>query len=305
LLTPSIFCEKVTEKFNQKKISNLSLKILSLKEIQELKMNLLLSVNAGNYEKEPAYVVVLEYLGDSSSTKKLGIVGKGITFDSGGYCLKPSSAMQDMKFDMSGAAISCASIFAIAELQLKINVAVVACITENKIGSQANLIDSVITAMDGTTVEINNTDAEGRLVLADGITYALNELQADKIITVATLTGAILIALGSEITGTFSNNDELFNQFNCASKETYEDVARLPLHSSHYESIKSSEVAQLSNIGKNSYGGSCTAAAFLEIFAKKKPFLHLDIAGTAYEKHRGKGVMVKTIVKFTEFLSNH
>jgi leucyl aminopeptidase len=156
-------------------------------------MGLLLSVNAGS-KVEPR-VVVAEYIGDESKPKT-ALVGKGITFDSGGYNLKPSQFMEGMKFDMSGAAIMLSTVMALAKAEAKTNVVAVGCFTDNRIGSTATLPESVITSMNGLTVEINNTDAEGRLVLADGITYAIREKAATRIIEASTLTGAITIALG-------------------------------------------------------------------------------------------------------------
>lgn len=203
LMYPEIFAEKIANA--AKGIANLKVTILDKKEIEKEKMGLLLSVNAGSF-LEPR-VVVLEYTGNSSSKEKVGLVGKGITFDSGGYNLKPSTAMAGMKFDMSGAAIVCSTVLTLAKAQVKTNIAAVACLTENRIGGKATLTESVITSMNGKTVQIDNTDAEGRLVLADGITYAIRKLNVDKLIEASTLTGAILVALGKWLTGVFANND--------------------------------------------------------------------------------------------------
>ncbi|KMQ95131.1 leucyl aminopeptidase [Lasius niger] len=220
ILYPEIFANHISEK--AKAIKNLKVTILDKKAIQDLGMNLLLAVNAGSYY-EPR-VVVLEYNGDSNSKEKLGIVGKGITFDSGGYSLKPSQFMKGMKFDMSGAAIVCNSALAVAKLGLKTNFVAVACLTENRIGGHATLVETIIKSMNGKTVEINNTDAEGRLVLADGITYAIRKGNATKVIELSTLTGAILIALGHYMTGAFSNNDDLFNNFKIAADQANEEI---------------------------------------------------------------------------------
>ncbi|KAF5307438.1 hypothetical protein FQR65_LT18424 [Abscondita terminalis] len=177
-----------------KKIAGLKVTVYTKKQIEDMKMGLLLSVNAGS-SVEPR-VVVLEYIGDPSK-EKVAFVGKGICFDSGGYNLKPSNFLKDMKFDMSGAAIMSATVMALAASKAKCNVASIAMLTDNRIGHTATLTESVITSMNGLTVQIDNTDAEGRLVLADGITYAVRNLKADKIIDLATLTGAIVVALGS------------------------------------------------------------------------------------------------------------
>lgn len=294
ILYPEIFANHISEK--AKDIKNLKVTILDKKAIQDLEMGLLLAVNAGSYY-EPR-VVVLEYNGDSSSKEKLGIVGKGITFDSGGYSLKPSQFMKGMKFDMSGAAIVCNSALAAAKLGLKINFIAVACLTENRIGGHATLVETVAKSMNGKTVEINNTDAEGRLVLADGITYAIRKGNATKVIELSTLTGAILIALGHYMTGAFSSNNDLFNNFKIAADQANEEIWRMPIHEENFASIKTSPVADLSNISKESYGGSSSAAAFLHEFSENKPFLHLDIAGTAYNNDRGQAVHVKSLVQY-------
>jgi len=196
---------------------------LDKKQIEKNKMGLLLSVNSGSHH-EPR-VVILRYYGDKKNKNSvLGLVGKGITFDSGGYNLKSSGALQTMKFDMSGAAVVCASFLSLIEKKPKINVIAVACLTENAIGGHATLTESVITSMNGKTVEINNTDAEGRLVLADGITYAIQKEKVTKIITVATLTGACLLALGENITGVMTNNRDFYQQFIQATQKSQEKV---------------------------------------------------------------------------------
>jgi len=221
ILYPEIFANHISEK--AKGIANLKVTILDKKAIQDLDMNLLLAVNAASHY-EPR-VVVLTYNGDPKNKNEiLGLVGKGITFDTGGYSLKPSQYMKGMKFDMSGAAIVCNSALAAAKLGLKTNFIAVACLTENKIGGHGTLVESIVKSMNSKTVEINNTDAEGRLVLADGITYAIRKGKATKIIELSTLTGAILIALGNYMTGAFSNNDQLFNNFQTAADQANEEI---------------------------------------------------------------------------------
>lgn len=294
-LYPEIFANQIVEE--AKKIKNLKVTILDKKQIEALNMGLLLAVNAGSHY-EPR-LVVLEYTGDSKNQADiLGLVGKGITFDSGGYSLKPSVNMKGMKFDMSGASIVCNSALAAAKLGLKLNFVAVACLTENRIGGHATLVETVAQSMNGLTVEINNTDAEGRLVLADGITYALRKGKATKIIELSTLTGAILIALGDYMTGAFSNNDILYNDFLKASQQANEEIWRMPIHEQNVTRMKVSPIADLSNIAKDGYGGSSNAAAFLQEFVEEKPFLHLDIAGTAYANGRGKAVLLKTLVQY-------
>jgi leucyl aminopeptidase len=230
ILYPETFIEKVKthikelkKKDSQNNLDKLEVEVLSKKEITAKKMNLLLAVNSGS-EHEP-YVLILNYKSKKSDQKTV-LVGKGITFDSGGYSLKPSVAMKGMKFDMSGAAIVTATLIAIARLGLKTNVSSIVCLTENKIGSKATLVDSVITSMAGKSVEIRNTDAEGRLILADALHYACHELQATNIIELSTLTGAIIVGLGKEYAGAFTNttDNDFCQKFIESSKEVGELV---------------------------------------------------------------------------------
>jgi len=291
------FAEAVKSKFNKAK--NVEIEILDKKQIEKNKMGLLLAVNAGSHH-EPR-VVILRYFGDVKNKKNiLGLVGKGITFDSGGYDLKPSQYLQCMKFDMSGAAVVCASFLALVQKKPKINVIAVACLTENAIGGHATLTESVITSMSGKTVEINNTDAEGRLVLADGITYALQKERVTKVITVATLTGACVLALGENITGVMTNNREFYQQFNQASQKSQERIWELPLLPENTKNLKeNTTIADLGNISNSRYMGASNGAAFLQEFVEKLPFLHCDIAGTAWKTKtkRGTGVMIKTLIE--------
>ncbi|MCE8163996.1 MAG: leucyl aminopeptidase family protein [Candidatus Moeniiplasma glomeromycotorum] len=289
------FAEAVKNKFN--KLKNIEVEILDKQQIEKNKMGLLLAVNAGSHH-EPR-VVILRYFGDKKNKKNvLGLVGKGITFDSGGYDLKPSSSLQCMKFDMSGAAVVCASFLALAEKKPKLNAVAVACLTENAIGGHATLTESVITSMSEKTIEINNTDAEGRLVLADGITYAIQKEKATKIITVATLTGACVLALGENTTGIMTNNREFYQQFSQASQRSYEKIWELPLFSENTKNLKeNTTIADISNISKTRYMGASNGAAFLQEFVENLPFIHCDIAGTAWKSKskRGTGVLVKTL----------
>ncbi|WP_425378660.1 M17 family metallopeptidase [Spiroplasma endosymbiont of Polydrusus pterygomalis] len=292
LMYPEVFAEKITAV--AKGIPNLKVKILDKKEIEKEKMRLLLAVNAGSY-LEPR-VVVLEYLGDSSKKEKVGLIGKGITFDSGGYNLKPSTALTGMKFDMSGAGIVCSTVLALAKAQVKTNIAAVACLTENRIGGKATLTESVITSMNGKTVQIDNTDAEGRLVLADGITYAIRKLNVYKLIEASTLTGAILVALGKLLTGVFANNDAWYDQFAQAATNAHEGIWRMPILEEHTAVMRKTPIADLTNAESSRFAGSSTAAAFLCEFVEEKPYIHLDIAGTADTNNgRGTGIMIKTL----------
>jgi len=213
------FAEQVKEKFS--KFSNIEVEVLDKKQIEKNKMGLLLAVNAGSHH-EPR-VVILRYFGDKKNKNSvLGLIGKGITFDSGGYNLKSSVALQTMKFDMSGAAVVCASFLSLVQNKPKTNVIAVVCLTENAIGGHATLTESVITSMSGKTVEINNTDAEGRLILADGITYAIEKEKVTRIITVATLTGAVVAALGEHLTGIMTNNRRFYRELRKAFTKSQE-----------------------------------------------------------------------------------
>lgn len=275
-----------------KKIAGVNVKIIGLSEAKKLGMGLFLGVNAGSHIEPQA--VVLEYVSDAK-LPKTALVGKGITFDSGGYNLKPSNFMEGMKFDMSGAAIMLSTVLALAKAKVKANVVAVGMFTDNRIGGTATLPESVLTSMNGKTVEINNTDAEGRLVLADGITYMVREKKADRIIEASTLTGAIQIALGHWFTGAFTSNDDLYEDVLKATNYTGERIWRLPVIAEHLEKMQESAIADLTNSEKGREAGSSTAAAFLNVFAESKPYLHLDIAATADNGKRGTGVMVKTL----------
>ncbi|QIW62072.1 M17 family metallopeptidase [Mycoplasmopsis gallinacea] len=275
---------------------NLKVTILDKKAIEELKMGLLLSVNRGSmYEPR---VVVIEYNGNPESEEKTVYVGKGITFDSGGYSLKPSRSMLGMKFDMSGSAFVASALKAIAQLKPKTNVAAVMCITDNRVNGDASLPDSVWTSMNGKTVEINNTDAEGRLVMADGLTYAVRNLKATRLVDVATLTGAILVALGQTYTGVWATTEKAWEDLKGAADTQKELVWRMPLDEAFGKEIKNSIVADLKNTDLSGIGGgSSSAAMFLKEFTEGVEYIHLDVAGTADIGGRPTGVMVKTLVQ--------
>ncbi|QGS52388.1 M17 family metallopeptidase [Spiroplasma tabanidicola] len=275
-----------------KKIDGLKVTILNKKQIEDNKMGLLLGVNEGSHID--ARVVILEYCTDDK-LPKTAYVGKGITFDTGGYNLKGSQFLANMKFDMSGCAIVSAAVLALAKKKAKCNVVSIGLLTDNRIGGHATLTESVLTSMNGKTVEIGNTDAEGRLVLADGMTYAIRKLKADRLITVATLTGAIRVALGPWYTGAFSNNNEFYNEFENGSKKSFETIWRLPMDSEHLKVMQGSKIADLDNSGTTGFAGSSTAAAFLNAFSEDKPYIHLDVASTAYEDKRGKATMARTL----------
>ena len=251
--------------------------VLDEAQMLEKGMGAILGVSRGS--DEPATMTVLEYAGDPGSQEKLALVGKGLTFDSGGISIKPAENMHEMKYDMCGGAGVIAAMAAIAQLQPKINVIGVVPSSENLPGPRAMKPGDVLRAMNGKTIEVINTDAEGRLILADALCYA-RELGATKIVDAATLTGAMVIALGHSATGTISNDDAFRDRFLQVAKETTERYWPLPLYDEFSGTVKS-EIADL----RNSAGrpaGSLTAAAFLKAFVGDVPWIHLDIAGTAY-----------------------
>ena len=224
-------------------------------------------------------MIVLRYTGDPGSKEVLGLVGKGLTFDSGGISIKPAENMHEMKYDMSGGAGVIAALGAIAQLKPKINVIGVVPASENLPGHRAMKPGDILRAMNGKTIEVINTDAEGRLILADALCY-VRELGATKIVDAATLTGAIVVALGHAAAGTIGNDEAFTKHFLGVAGHTAERYWELPLFDEYAQAVKS-EIADL----RNSTGrpaGSLTAAAFLRNFVDKTPWIHLDIAGTAY-----------------------
>jgi leucyl aminopeptidase len=258
----------------------LSAEILGPDEIAAKKMGGLVAVSQGG-PVEPR-LIVLRYAGGEGPT--LGLVGKGVTFDTGGISLKPGAGMQEMKMDMSGAAAVLEAVAAIAELELPVNLIAVVPSTENMPSGTAIKPGDVITQYDGTTVEVNNTDAEGRLILADALAYTV-EQGADRIVDLATLTGAVLIALGSTYAGLICNDDELAAAVADAGEKSGELVWRLPLHPEYKELMKGT-VADLSNLGSKREAGTITAGSFLEEFVGDTPWAHVDIAGTAWDVGR-------------------
>ncbi|WP_426461363.1 leucyl aminopeptidase family protein [Mycoplasma hafezii] len=278
------------------KYDNLKVTVLDKKAIEEQKMGLLLSVNRGSmYEPR---VVVIEYNGNPESEEKTVYVGKGITFDSGGYSLKPGRSMLGMKYDMSGSVFVASALKAIAQLKPKANVAAIMCITDNRVNGDASLPDSVWTSMNGKTVEINNTDAEGRLVMADGLTYGVRNLKATRLVDVATLTGAILVALGSTYTGVWATTEKAWKDLKSAADTQHEAVWRMPLDEAFATEIRNSVVADLKNTDlSGAGGGSSSAAMFLTEFTEGVEYIHLDVAGTADIASKPTGVMVKTLVQ--------
>jgi leucyl aminopeptidase len=272
--------------------------VLEREEMKNLGMGALLGVAQGS--KQPPKFIILSYRGGDPSASTLGLVGKGLTFDSGGISLKPSEAMDEMKGDMAGGATVIAAIKAIAELKLKINVMGLIPATENLPGGAALKPGDVLKAMSGKTIEVVNTDAEGRLILADALSYGRKQ-GLTPLIDVATLTGACRVALGDICTGAFGNNQELISKVIKAGEEAGEKIWQLPMFEEYKEQNKS-EVADIKNSGGR-YGGAITAAQFLAEFSQDTPWTHLDIAGTSYATKEkaylikgATGAVVRTLV---------
>ena len=271
--------------------------ILHEDEMKELGMNSLLSVCEGS-ELKPR-LIVLQYKGGPDDSPPVALVGKGVTFDTGGISLKPGRAMDEMKFDMSGAGSVLAALHATIELRLPINLVVLAAAVENMPGSRATKPGDIVKAMSGETIEILNTDAEGRLILADALYYSLRH-KPSKVVDVATLTGACLMALGRHYSGLFANNDELAEELRAAGEAAHDPAWRLPMDAQYMPELKSN-FADMANIGSR-FAGATTAACFLSRFVKDAHWAHLDIAGTAWKTGGSKGSTGRPVPLLTEFL---
>jgi leucyl aminopeptidase len=259
------------------KESGVEISILDEKDARKEGMGAFLSVAQGSVQ--PPKVIVMTYKGDPKSKEILGLVGKGITFDTGGISLKPPERMEEMKYDMSGGAGVIAVMAAIGKLKPKVNVIGIVPATENMPGGKATKPGDIVKSMNGKTIEVINTDAEGRLILCDGLTYA-KKLRATKLIDTATLTGACVIALGHAASAAVTNDDAWVNEFLAAAKHTGERYWHMPYYEEYSTAMKS-EIADLKNTGGRA-AGTLTAGAFLRAFVGDTPWIHLDIAGTAY-----------------------
>jgi leucyl aminopeptidase len=303
-VTPQALVEEA--KNLAKSYSHVKVTIFDKKRIEKEKLGLLLAVNRGS-TRDPAFII-LEYKGNPRSKEHTALIGKGITYDTGGLNLKPTGSMETMKCDMSGAAAVLGTIRAAAELNLKVNITGVIPSTENSIGSKSYKPGDVYVSYSGKTVEIANTDAEGRLVLADALAYTAKNLKPSKIIDLATLTGAVVVCLGDEAIGLMSNHDALAEALIKAGNATFERVWRLPLFEEYKKQIKS-DIADIKNSGGRQ-AGTITAALFLEAFVENIPWAHLDIAGTAYlmetkryQPKHGTGVGVRLLIEYLEQLA--
>lgn len=302
-LTPTVFL-----KIAKQIASSNRLKITILNEKQAKKKGMGAFVGVAQGSDEPSYMIAIEYWGDPKTKQKWALCGKGITFDTGGISIKPAGGMHEMKYDMCGAATVLGAIDALAKLRVKANAVAIMAVTENLPGGRAQRPGDVVMTYSGKTAEILNTDAEGRLVLVDALTWAQRDFQASKLIDLATLSGAMIVSLGDFMTGVFGNNPEFTQNLIQAGNEVGEKYWELPLGAEYDDMIKS-EIADITNIGHGGSmpgaAGSITAAKFIEaVIEKDRPWIHLDIAGTAwdmkprpYRPAGATGVGVKTLLK--------
>ena len=266
------------------KLKRLGIKVTVYNEIQleKLGMHSLLGVGRGSINE--SFLVTLEWYGNKKDKKApLSFVGKGVCFDTGGISLKPAKFMDEMKYDMAGSAVVAGLIQSLATRKAKVNAVGVVGLVENMPGGNAQRPGDIVKAYNGKTIEVLNTDAEGRLVLADALSFTEKKFKPKFIIDLATLTGAIIVALGEEYAGLFSNNDELSDKIFKSGEKVNEKVWRLPLHK-NYDKLMDSQIADIQNINYSGGAGSITAAQFLQRFVEKTPWAHLDIAGMAFSK---------------------
>ena len=303
-MTPTVLAKRAQE---MSKEVGLKCEVYGADKIKELKMGAFWGVAQGS--DEPPALIVMRYEPAGAPEKPvLGLVGKGITFDTGGISIKPADGMEKMKYDMAGGATMIGAMRAIAQLKPKVKVIGIVCATENMPSGKAQKPGDIQTAMSGKTIEIINTDAEGRLVLADGLCYA-RQLGCTHLIDAATLTGAVVVALGYANAGVFSNDDDLYQKFATALSESGEKMWRLPLDDEYRDQIKSN-IADLMNTGGR-WGGASTAAMFLKEFAEDTPWIHLDIAGTAWMEDNKpwiakgpSGIAVRSLIEFARKFGN-
>jgi leucyl aminopeptidase len=296
ICTPTYIAEQAQE---LAKSHQLTIEVLEQKDMEALKMGAFLSVAKGS--RQPPKLIVLQYAGGKKDQKPVVLVGKGITFDAGGISLKPAAEMDEMKYDMCGAASVLGVFQAIAEMKLPLNVVGLIPSCENLPDGNANKPGDIVTSMSGQTIEILNTDAEGRLILCDALTYAA-KFEPAAVVDIATLTGACVIALGHQASGLLANHDPLARELLHAGEYTYDRAWALPLWEEYQEQLKSN-FADIANIGGRP-GGTITAACFLSRFTKDYEWAHLDIAGTAWKSGKEKGATGRPVPLLVHFLLN-
>ncbi|MBZ5628757.1 MAG: leucyl aminopeptidase [Acidobacteriia bacterium] len=300
-MTPTMMADSARRMVESLQVPDLKIETYGADKIRELKMGAFWSVAQGS-DEPPALIVIRYEPPDAPAAPVIGLVGKGVTFDTGGISIKPADGMEKMKYDMAGGATMLGAIRAIALLRPKVRVIAVVCATENMPSGKAQKPGDVQIAMSGKSIEIVNTDAEGRLVLADGLYYA-RQLGATHLIDAATLTGACVVALGYINAGVFTNDDAMWERFRGAVQRAGEKMWRLPVDAEYLEFIRST-IADIKNTGGR-WGGAITAAMFLKEFVEDTPWMHLDIAGTAWEEEskawiaKGpSGIAVRSLVEF-------
>ena len=297
IVTPCYVAKIASEIANEYK---LEAKIFNKKEIKEMDMNAFLAVGQGSING-PKFIHLI-YKSKTTPKKKIALIGKGITFDAGGMNIKPASSMLTMKSDMTGAAAVLGIMQAVAKLEPDIELHIISALCENMTSGSAYKQGDILTAMNGKTIEVDNTDAEGRITLADALCYA-DKLNVDEVIDIATLTGAVIVSLGHNITGVMGNNQEQIDKFIKISKKSCENTWQMPISDELKDNLKS-EIADFKNTGGRNAGTS-TAAWFLSNFTKSKSWMHLDIAGTAYIDKSNKetlsgptGVMIRSLINY-------
>lgn len=301
LMDAEVLAAKATEICSKNK---LKIKVFDRPQLEKMKMGALLGVNNGS--KIGAKLVVMEYLPLGQRQEPIVLVGKGVTFDTGGVNIKPGQGITEMHMDMSGAAAVLGVFMLLKDLEIKQNVIGVLPLTDNAVDAHAQKPSDIITSYSGKTIEIGNTDAEGRLILCDAISYAIKTYKPSAVIDIATLTGACMVALGDQMAGLFGNNDKMKERMKNAALETDEEVWELPIHENHRKGMKG-KFADLNNVDGSGLGGACTAAAFLEYFVENTDWIHLDIAGPAMPKKPkdidfsgGTGFGVRLLTRFLQ-----
>ena len=303
VLTPSYIAKDAVKiaKTNAKMKS----KVIDVSKFEKLGLGSFYGVAMGAHE--PAKLILVEYNGGKAKDKPIALVGKGLTFDSGGISIKPSAKMDEMKFDMCGSAVVMGVLQAVAELSPKLNIIFAIGSTENMPGGKAQRPGDIVTAYNGKTIEVLNTDAEGRLVLADVLAYVTKNYKPKEILDFATLTGAVLMALGDHASGLMGNDSSLINKVKKASKKSGEKVWELPMWEEYSKDVKST-IADLRNLGRPPMAGTIAGGVFLQEFVDNTPWCHLDIAGTAWgpkepsyqPKNGATGVGVRMVYEFLE-----
>ncbi len=294
LCTPSHLAVQATELGQQ---YGFNVSALETEDMEKLGMGALLSVARGS--RQPPKLIILEYRGADEGEAPIALVGKGITFDSGGLSIKPAANMDEMKFDMCGAASVLGTFKAVGELKLPVNLVGLMPSCENMPDGAANRPGDIVKSMSGQTIEVLNTDAEGRLILCDALTYA-ERYKPAAVIDIATLTGACVIALGAHATGLLSNHEPLARELLAAGRESYDRAWQLPLWDDYQKQLDTN-FADMANVGGRE-AGTITAACFLARFAKKLKWVHLDIAGTAWRTGKEKGATGRPVALLTQFL---